>query len=45
MKRAVSLSCLLVGVVLLVTATGATAAGAPAAVSVFSAKAKGDGSA
>jgi hypothetical protein len=39
-----SLSCLLAGVALL-AAQEATAAGAPAVVSVFSAKVKGDGSA
>ncbi len=45
MKSAVSLSCLLAGIALLATAIEATAAGAPAVVSVFSAKVKGDGSA
>ena len=38
-------SCLLAGIALLATATDATAAAAPAVLSVFSAKVKGDGSA
>jgi len=45
MKNAVRLWCLLASVALPVSATEATAAGAPPVVSVFSAKVKGDGSA
>jgi hypothetical protein len=45
MKSAVSLWSLLTAIALLATATEVTAAGAPAVVSVFSAKVKGDGSA
>jgi hypothetical protein len=46
MKRAANiLTCLSAGVALLIVATEATAAGAPAVVSVFSARVKGDGSA
>jgi conjugal transfer/entry exclusion protein len=45
MKRAVKVLCLSAAIALLATVAEATAAGAPAVVSVFSAKVKGDGSA
>ena len=45
MKSALSLSSLLMGIALLAAATEVAAAGAPAVVSVFSARVKGDGSA
>jgi hypothetical protein len=45
MKRAVKVLCLSAAIALLATVAEAAAAGAPAVVSVFSAKVKGDGSA
>jgi hypothetical protein len=45
MKRVVKVLCLSAAIALLATVAEAAAAGAPAVVSVFSAKVKGDGSA